>query len=144
MVKWVLNKKKWNDLHKKLTDIFWYLLHRCVQWFLEEEPSISFDRLYEQVNEQWLLSDLADSGMACIPPEIFNIKQSQIIDGTFQLQLQCLINIGSIYLKFHHMRFNNISNCLYFYIYIGNFRYYYLDVVNWSSWTSLWSTPSAV
>lgn len=66
----------------------------CVAFFIEENPSISANQLYQQSEEQWELSDLCDSGIKCIPDTILRKKESQIIDGTFPVQLQQLLDIS--------------------------------------------------
>lgn len=65
----------------------------CVQFFIEEEPSISSNQLFQQAEEQYELSDLCDSGIKCIPDTVFSKKESHIIDGTFPLQIQKLLDI---------------------------------------------------
>lgn len=67
---------------------------RCVEFFIGEHPSIAANELYQQAEEQWELSDLCDSGIKCLPDTIFNKKESQIIDGTFPLQIQQFIDIS--------------------------------------------------
>lgn len=54
------------------------------------------DALFHGAHEQWLLSDLADSGIECLPRKITEEKQSHIIDGNFPLQMLYLIDIGSL------------------------------------------------
>lgn len=66
----------------------------CVEFFIGEEPSISANQLYQQAEEQWELSDLCDSGIKCLPETIFNKKESHIINGTFLVQLQHLLDIS--------------------------------------------------
>lgn len=51
-------------------------------------------QLFQQAQEQWELSDLADSGIKCLPDSIFDKKEIQIINGTFPLQLQFLMDIS--------------------------------------------------
>lgn len=66
----------------------------CVEFFIEENPSISSNQLYQQAQEQWELSDLCDSAVKCLPDSIFNRKDIQSITGTFPLQLQSLLDIS--------------------------------------------------
>lgn len=66
---------------------------RCVQFFIGEDPNISANQLFKQAEEQWELSDLCDSGIKCLPDSIFNVKESQIINGTFPVQMQHLLDI---------------------------------------------------
>lgn len=67
---------------------------RCVQFFIEENPTISIDQLFQQAEEQWELSDLGDSGIKCLPDSIFNKKECHTINGTFPLQMQFLLDIS--------------------------------------------------
>lgn len=60
---------------------------------MEENPSISSTQLYQQAEEQWELSDLCDSGVKCIPDIVFSKKDSHIINGSFPLQIQHLLDI---------------------------------------------------
>lgn len=69
-------------------------LCRCVAFFIGEDPSITNNQLYQQADEQWELSDLGDSGIKCLPDTIFNDKNSHIINGTFPVQLQQLLDIS--------------------------------------------------
>lgn len=66
----------------------------CVEFFIGEDPSIAENQLYQQAEEQWELSDLCDSGIKCLPDTIFNKKESHIINGTFPIQLQQLLDIS--------------------------------------------------
>lgn len=66
----------------------------CVQFFIDENESITTNQLYQQAEEQWELSDLCDSGIKCIPDSILNNKASHIINGTFPLQMQWLLEIS--------------------------------------------------
>lgn len=50
--------------------------------------------MFQQAEEQWHLSDLSDSGVKCLPDSIFNVKQSQIINGKFPLQMNYLLDIS--------------------------------------------------
>lgn len=70
------------------------LNYRCVEWFIEEDQSIQIGQLYTQAEEQWQLSDLSDSGVACLPDSIFTQKQSHIVNGKFPLQMQYLVDIS--------------------------------------------------
>lgn len=67
---------------------------RCVQFFIEENPTISIDQLFQQAEEQWELSDLGDSGIQCLPDSIFNKKESHMVNGSFPLQMQFLLDIS--------------------------------------------------
>lgn len=72
----------------------YYLFFSCVNWFIEEDPAISINQLYDQANEQWQLSDLSDSGVPCLPESIFVNKQVHMINGNYPLQIQYLLDIS--------------------------------------------------
>lgn len=65
-----------------------------MEWILQKEPDINIDGLFQKSFEQWLLADLKDSGVPCLPQEIFDRKECQMVDGTFILQIQGLFDIG--------------------------------------------------
>ncbi|XP_031640716.1 recQ-mediated genome instability protein 1-like [Contarinia nasturtii] len=69
-------------------------LNGCVEFFIDENPSISINQLCQQAEEQWELSDLSDSGIKCLPDSIFARKDIQTINGTFPLQIQFLLDIS--------------------------------------------------
>lgn len=66
----------------------------CVQFFIEEDPTIPVNQLFQQSEEQWHLSDLCDSGIKCLPETIFTKKECQMINGTFPLQMQYVLDIS--------------------------------------------------
>lgn len=86
--------------HTKLTIelisivVFFCSSFSCVEFFIDENPSISISQLCQQAEEQWELSDLSDSGIKCLPDSIFTNKAIQTINGTFPLQIQFLIDIS--------------------------------------------------
>lgn len=65
-----------------------------MEFFISEDPSIAANQLYQQAEEQWELSDLCDSGVKCLPETIFSKKESHIVNGTFPVQLQQLLDIS--------------------------------------------------
>lgn len=65
-----------------------------MEFFIGEDPSIAANQLYQQAEEQWELSDLCDSGIKCLPDTIFNKKECHIVNGTFPVQLQQLLDIS--------------------------------------------------
>lgn len=72
-------------------------LRECVQFFIGQTPGIDNGTLYQQVLEQFLLSDLKESSNPVIPSTILQNKQRFTLNGTFVLQLQFLIDIGKFY-----------------------------------------------
>ncbi len=68
----------------------------CVEWFLSENPQISNADLYKNAYEQWLLSDLVESGTKCLPQTVQNNKNEFELTGNYALQMQYLIDIGEL------------------------------------------------
>lgn len=84
-----------NQLLARTVNISFFLLDfSCVQFFIEEEPTIGIELLLRQVEEQWQLSDLSDSGAACLPNSIFAEKNVHTISGRYPVQLQYVIDIS--------------------------------------------------
>lgn len=73
----------------------------CAQWFIEEEPNLTVDELFERAREQWMLSDLGDSGKPCLPDSIFDMKESHIVEGVYSVQMQYLLDICECELNCH-------------------------------------------
>lgn len=65
-----------------------------MQFFLDEKPDVHIDELFREAEEQWELSDLADSGISCLPNSIFERKQAHTIDGVFAVQMQSILDIS--------------------------------------------------
>lgn len=68
-------------------------LSGCVEWFLSQTPQISSEDLYKNAYEQWLLSDLAESGVKCLPQAASNRNEYEFT-GNYALQMQYLLDIG--------------------------------------------------
>lgn len=68
-------------------------IRECVNFFISQAPAIDNETLYQQVIEQFLLSDLKDASVAVIPQSIFQNKTAFTLNGTFILQLQSLLDI---------------------------------------------------
>ncbi|XP_037033650.1 recQ-mediated genome instability protein 1-like [Bradysia coprophila] len=66
----------------------------CVEWFLSETPRISNENLYKNAYEQWLLSDLAESGVKCLPQSVLSNKNEFKFTGNYALQMQYVIDIA--------------------------------------------------
>lgn len=71
-------------------------LSGCVEWFLSETPQISKEDLYKKAYEQWLLSDLSESGTKCLPQTVQSNKNEFQFTGNYVLQMQYLIDIGRL------------------------------------------------
>lgn len=81
-------------MYHVLTKLLCRLVCSCVQFFLEENPDIGVDALFGDAEEQWELSDLCDSGVACFPDSIFSRRDIHTIHGTFIVQMQSLLDIS--------------------------------------------------
>lgn len=85
--------RRFNEQHISV-DQDW--LTGCVEWFLSDNPQISNDDLYKSAHEQWLLSDLAESGAKCLPQSVLNNKNEFKFTGNHALQMQHLLDIGEV------------------------------------------------
>lgn len=65
----------------------------CVQFCIQQCPTIDDDTLIAQTQEQFLLADLADASDPVIPATIAQKRESFQLGGTFVLQLVYLIDI---------------------------------------------------
>lgn len=74
-------------------------LNGCVEWFLSENSQISNDELFQKAYEQWLLSDLIESGVKCLPQSVQNNKNEFEVTGNYALQMQFLIDIGKFLME---------------------------------------------
>lgn len=68
----------------------------CIEYFLSENPQISNENLFKSALEQWLLSDLAESGEKCLPDSVLSNKNEFVLNGKYVVQMQYLIDIGEI------------------------------------------------
>lgn len=69
----------------------------CIEYFLSESPQISNENLFKSALEQWLLSDVAESGIKCLPDSVLNNKKEFVFNGNYVLQMQYLIDIGELF-----------------------------------------------
>lgn len=68
-------------------------LEGCVEYFLEERPDITDQELLEETYEQYLLADVCEIGLPCIPENIVRVKEIQTIEGRFTAQMQYVMNV---------------------------------------------------
>lgn len=83
-----------NNFQTNRINILYIHSTSCVQFFLEENPNIPIDMLFREAEEQWELSDLSDSGVSCLPNSLFTRKDMHMIDGTFAVQMQTVLDIS--------------------------------------------------
>uniref|UniRef100_A0A336MGB2 RecQ-mediated genome instability protein 1 n=1 Tax=Culicoides sonorensis TaxID=179676 RepID=A0A336MGB2_CULSO len=69
-------------------------LEGCVDYFLQGNPEISDKQLLDETFEQFLLADLNEIGLACIPENVVRVKDLQTIEGRFTVQIQSIMNIS--------------------------------------------------
>ncbi|XP_048258382.1 uncharacterized protein LOC124141421 [Haliotis rufescens] len=71
-------------------------LEACLEWIQEENPGsdVSLQSLKNQVYEQWLMSDLRELKMGCLPLELLEARKIEI-SGIFALQIDSAVNVGS-------------------------------------------------
>lgn len=67
----------------------------CINWCKEEAlpPNHSLKDLKEKVFEQWLLLDLRDVEVSCLPPNLSS-KQKFLLTGTYFLQIMEIVDIS--------------------------------------------------
>lgn len=67
----------------------------CINWCKEEAlpPNHSLRDLKEKVFEQWLLLDLRDVEISCLPPNLSS-KQKFSLTGTYFLQIMEIVDIS--------------------------------------------------
>nr|CAI5847947.1 unnamed protein product [Callosobruchus analis] len=82
-------------------------LESCIGWCKEETlpPTYTLKQLQNSVLEQWLLLDLRDLEIPCLPPNI-NQKKKYILNGTFSLQLMYVMDVS----KPKHWQLQRIRN----------------------------------
>lgn len=81
---------------------FFYLNHffcRCVEHFFEEEPNISLQDLYNKTLEQWLLNDLGEIGVGCLPDSVCNDTGIHMLNERYPLQMQYVLDIGKFFFR---------------------------------------------
>lgn len=92
-----------------------YTFFRCVEYFLQGEPNICLQALYDKTLEQWLLNDLGDISLGCLPDSVCNDTGIQILNEHYPLQMQYVLDIGKfichllglgilIYISYLHSR----------------------------------------
>ncbi|XP_026679350.1 recQ-mediated genome instability protein 1-like [Diaphorina citri] len=60
----------------------------CVQWFVEENNSGSLNDLHNFVYDQFILADLRDVQLNCLPANILE-QEKLMLNGKFTLQTAC-------------------------------------------------------
>lgn len=76
-------------------DVDW--LTGCIEWFLSENLQISNEDLFKNAYEQWLLSNLVESGAKCLPQSVQHNKNEFEFTGNYALQMQFVIDVGKIF-----------------------------------------------
>jgi hypothetical protein len=77
---------------------------RCISFFLQSNPDMSINHLYNQAFGQFLLADLREVGIPTLPDMIESKNEQWILNGKFTVQMQCLMDICKYYSK------NNLDN----------------------------------
>uniref|UniRef100_A0A1B0CL91 RecQ-mediated genome instability protein 1 n=2 Tax=Lutzomyia longipalpis TaxID=7200 RepID=A0A1B0CL91_LUTLO len=84
-------KKKFLSNYIKL-DEDW--LSGCIDWVTSDCPGLHADDVYKKAYDQWLLTDLSETGVPCIPERVFQQKDPFSLPGKFILQLNFVIDIS--------------------------------------------------
>lgn len=79
--------------HSVLLSTAW--LEGCVSWCKEENlpPNYAIKELQHKVFEQWLLLDLRDVELPCLPPDLSN-KIKYVLNGDYSLQMMKVVDIS--------------------------------------------------
>lgn len=70
------------------------LSYSCLEHFLQEEPNICVQDLYDKTVEQWLLNDLGEIGLGCLPDSVCTDAGIQMLNERYHLQMQYVLDIG--------------------------------------------------
>lgn len=66
----------------------------CISWFVAEDPTITLDNLYKRTYDQWLLGDLAEVSLPCLPDSLFGERTDPFeLTGDYVLQLNFVLEI---------------------------------------------------
>lgn len=97
--------KQFLDSHKVHTSSEW--LEHCITWCKEEALSHNhtIKDLKEKVFEQWLLLDLRDIEVPCLPPNLSS-QQRYLLTGIYFLQIMEIVDIA----KPKYWQIQNIRN----------------------------------
>lgn len=92
----MVNRVGQNPKHKnkRNTQFFCKQFFRCVDYFYTENPQLSNSELFDQTMEQWLLGDLADIGLGCLPESVMNDTNQFNLNAKYPLQMQYILDIG--------------------------------------------------
>ncbi|GAB0090149.1 hypothetical protein DMENIID0001_048390 [Sergentomyia squamirostris] len=93
MVTNLLNVVKNNFLAKCIkVDEDW--ITGCVEWVEIENPSFSAQEIFTRAFEQWLLVDLSEAALPCLPPNVSQKKEPWSLTGKFALQINYIVDIS--------------------------------------------------
>ncbi|KAL5010111.1 hypothetical protein ScPMuIL_012416 [Solemya velum] len=88
--------KTWLQSHCILVPNDW--LQACIDWIHEENhgSGLTQGKLNDMVYEQWLLSDLHELGMSCLPVNLATDVRFNLI-GTYALQIDSIVDVSQSY-----------------------------------------------
>ncbi|XP_052891265.1 recQ-mediated genome instability protein 1-like [Anopheles moucheti] len=69
-------------------------LAECVSFYMQENPKISNEALFQFAFSQWLLADLNEIGIAVLPAGMDVKVEQHTLNGSFPVQMQYLIDIS--------------------------------------------------
>ncbi|XP_059620382.1 recQ-mediated genome instability protein 1-like [Phlebotomus argentipes] len=77
-------------------DVDW--LTGCLEWIHKENAAISAENAYRKAYEQWLLADVEEASVTCLPERVSQEKKPFSLTGKFALQINFVIDISeSVY-----------------------------------------------
>ncbi|XP_072161869.1 uncharacterized protein [Bemisia tabaci] len=65
----------------------------CIDFYLSENPNSNLNEGQAFVFDQWLLADLCDVGVPCLPPNL-STRHSSVLQGCLTLQVNEVMNVG--------------------------------------------------
>ncbi|XP_046847263.1 recQ-mediated genome instability protein 1-like [Xenia sp. Carnegie-2017] len=82
---------EWLKVKSVFVDLEW--LEACVRWILSRESINSEMELKNAIYEQWLMSDLMESGSSTLPQSVASIPK-MLTKSTIVLQVNSIVNIA--------------------------------------------------
>ncbi|KAL9969457.1 hypothetical protein ACROYT_G021677 [Oculina patagonica] len=85
--------RRWLESRNVLTQSDW--LEACINFVKEdnEERQLSAVQLNELVYEQWLMAEIQESSLPCLPDGLENREMCKL-EGHFNLQINSILNVG--------------------------------------------------
>jgi RecQ-mediated genome instability protein 1 len=66
---------------------------RCIEFFLQSNPQMSINQLYNETYGQFILADLSEIAISTLPEALQTKTEQWSLTGKFTLQMQYLLDI---------------------------------------------------